>query len=653
MLSTQFKTRFNRQKTISFWLLFSFLYLNFTAFSVGIGFPKSIDFKADRVGEVSAVEVQQTYQSLYNPDSKLVPPTINLTVSTVDFGIALLSWTTTDPAISGSYFIDRDAAASGTWTPIAQVPYNTTPLKYADTISYPYCSPTAFSYRIRFVALAPADNAVSNTANITLSDITPPDFVKDDIVTINISTKPQLTWTPLVGDDISGYRISRYNGFQWDSITTVPANSTGFVDQQVMDACNKSYSYVITTFDKCGQASTQLYQTNLKQTINLDVSPIDDCERLAKLTWNKYLLMPGGLGGYRVLRRIDTPTVYGTATVIKTITDTLRTAYTDAYQFTKGNYYYYQVEAFGTVGAATSASCWFGKKYSGYNIPDSVYITQASVQDDSFVRVNFHSSPDSTVKKLILERSVNGGGTFLAIDSLIFETDFVPHDYFIDDAAAEVHSRSYDYRLVAVDYCGIRRILSNVSKSICLKCDGLEATNDLYWNGYQTWQKDVEGYELFRTENGQPANGESVSTFNPSINTYSDPLTSIDPNKKVCYWVVANEKPGNPYLNLATSLSNTCCIYKAASLFMPNAFCPEGVNNRYRPVALYVDPVNFTMTIFNRWGQQIFETNDMISGWDGRTNNELSLAGLYAYYIKYSSVQGSEYTKRGTFLLVR
>ena len=652
MLASQFKTCFNPQKTISLWLLFSFLYLSVPAFSAKTVHFIGYDSKAARISELSEVDGQQTPLASYNPDSKLVAPTINLTVSTVDFGIALLSWSTTDPALAGSYFVDRDATASGTWTQIALVPYNTSPLQYNDTISYPYCGPTAFSYRIRFIALAPADNAVSNTANITLSDITPPDFVKDDIVTINISTKPQLTWTPLVGDDISGYRISRYNGFQWDSITTVPANSTGFVDQQVIDGCTKSYSYVITTFDKCGQPSTQLYQTNLKQTINLDVSPIDDCERLEKLTWNKYLLMPGGLGGYKVWRRIDSgnPIVYGTPSVIATITDTL---YTDAYQFTKGNYYYYFVEAFGIVGAAASSSCWQGWKYTGYNIPDSVYITQASVQDDSFVRVSFHSSPDSTVKKLILERSVNGGGTFLPIDSLIFETDFVPHDYFIDDAAAEVHSRSYDYRLVAIDYCGIRRILSNVSKSICLKCDGLEATNDMYWNGYQTWQKDVEGYELFRTENGQPANGESVSTFNPSINTYSDPLTSIDPNKKVCYWIVANEKPGNPYLNLATSLSNTCCIYKAASLFMPNAFCPEGVNNRYRPVALYVDPVTFTMTIFNRWGQQIFETNDMISGWDGHTNNELSLAGLYAYIIKYSSVQGSEYTKRGTFLLVR
>jgi len=567
----------------------------------------------------------------------------------IESRIALITWTTNDPAMLGNYFIERDAAASGTWTTIAQIAYNILPLEYRDTISFPYCAPTSFSYRIRFESNPTGNDATSNVGVVLLSDKTNPENVTNEIVSINFNTKPEIKWTPVAGDDIMGYRIDRFDGFKYDSIATQFADSSHFTDKSIIDGCNKSYSYVIITLDGCGLRSAPSYFPK-KTTINLDVSPIEECERLAKLSWNTYSLMPGGLGGYQVYRRIN----YGPKELIATITDTTLTNYTDSANFINGYDYTYSIDAFSAKGLGTSSSCVWSWKYVGYNVPDSIYITKVSVQDDSFVRISFHSSPDSTVKKLVLERSLDLGATFSAIDSLVFTTDFVPKDFFIDDEDVDVHARSYDYRLIAIDYCGTRKVLStNVSRSICLKCEGYELSNDLFWNTYQTWQKGVTGYEVFRTMNGQPANGESLGTINAGSNTLSDPLTSIDPNKKACYWIVASENPGNPYLSQATSLSNSCCINKAASLFMPNAFCPEGINNHYKPVALYVNPVNFTMTIFNRWGQQIFETNDLLSGWDGRVNNELSPIGLYAYIIKYSSVGGQANTKRGTFLLVR
>jgi gliding motility-associated-like protein len=646
MLPQLFKISLNLQKTIFFWFLF--FYLIVPTFSANTNHSLINNSQSNEVSQSLKHDKKPTSFSSYNTDYKLIPPTIVLTVVPFEARIALISWTTNDPVMNGIYYLERDASASGSWTLIAQFPYNTASLKYSDTISFPYCTPTSFSYRVRFESNPTGNDATSNLEVALLSDKTNPENVTNEIVSINLNTKPEIKWTSVVGDDIMGYRIDRFNGFSWDSIATQFADSTHFVDKSVTDGCNKSYAYVIITLDGCGLRSAPSYLPK-KETINLEVEPIKECERLAKLSWNTYSLMPGSLGGYNVYRRIN----YGPKELIATITDTLVTNYTDSANFINGYDYTYFIDAFSANGTGTSSSCVWSWKYVGYNVPDSIYITSASVQDDSFVRISFHSLPDSTVKKLILERSLDLGLTFTPIDSLVFATDFIPEDFFIDDASAEVHTRSYDYRLVAIDYCGTRKILSNVSRSICLKCEGYEASNDLFWNTYQTWQKGVSGYEVFRTLSGLPTNGETIGNINAGSNTLSDPLTSIDPNKKACYWVVASENPGNPYLSKATSLSNTCCINKAASLFMPNAFCPEGINNRYRPVALYVNPVSFTMTIFNRWGQQIFETTDLLSGWDGRTNKELSPVGLYAYIIKYSSVGGQEYTKRGTFLLVR
>ncbi|MFZ4549950.1 MAG: hypothetical protein ACOYN4_21050, partial [Bacteroidales bacterium] len=549
MLAQLFKLSLSLKKTIFFWFLF--LYLILPTYSATTNHYLSITKKSIDLLESVKSEYFPTLPTSYNPDAKLVPPNIILTVVPIESRIALITWYTNDPTMLGNYFIERDAAASGSWTTIAQIPYNISPLEYRDTISFPYCTPTSFSYRIRFESNPTGNDATSNVEVVSLSDKTNPENITNEIVSINSGTKPEIKWTSVVGDEIMGYRIDRFNGFSWDSIATQFADSTHFVDKSVTDGCKKSYAYVIITLDGCGLRSAPSYLPK-KETINLDVSPIEECERLAKLSWNTYALMPGGLGGYQVWRRTN----YGPKELIATITDTLRTSYTDSANFINGYDYTYSIDAFSATGTGISSSCVWSWKYVGYNVPDSIYITSVSVQDDSYVRVSFHSSPDSTVKKLILERSLDLGATFLPIDSLIFATDFVPKDFFIDDANVDVHARSYDYRLIAVDYCGTRKVLStNIARSICLKCEGYELSNDLFWNTYQTWQKGVAGYEVFRTLNGQPANGESLGNINAGSNTHSDPLTSIDPNKKACYWVVASENPGNPYLSQATSLS--------------------------------------------------------------------------------------------------
>ncbi|MCH7624110.1 MAG: gliding motility-associated C-terminal domain-containing protein, partial [Nitrospinae bacterium] len=42
------------------------------------------------------------------------------------------------------------------------------------------------------------------------------------------------------------------------------------------------------------------------------------------------------------------------------------------------------------------------------------------------------------------------------------------------------------------------------------------------------------------------------------------------------------------------------------------------MNEYFRPVGVGIDPDNFEMKIFDRWGDLIFSTNDYKEGWDGR-----------------------------------
>lgn len=579
--------------------------------------------------------------------AKLVPPTIILSGIGFESRIAQLSWTTSDPSAVGVYTIERDSWASGVWLVVAQLPYNV-PLQYDDTITWPFCDSLAdLTYRVSFEVTATGEIGTSNIIPLALQDMTQPVNAENVIVSISNGNNkyPLISWDQVKGDDISGYEINHWTGF-WTYLTTKPPDSTSSIDKTVNDVCLKSYSYAVITLDGCGLRSVPDYA--MRSTITLNLSVIQPCDRLANLTWNPYIAMPGGLGGYRIYRKVDN----GTPTEIANLTDTTKTSYTDAFQFEDGRIYSYYIMAYSVTGSGSSHSCEVGIKYSGSAVPDSVYITQVSVEADKNIKISFNSEPLGTVKKLILERSIDGG-IFQPVDSIYNQYAFVEKLGSFTDTTVNVHSQSYSYRLIAVDVCGTTSIYSNISKSIFLQCDTTSTQNIINWNAYESWLKDVEGYKIFRTVAGQPAGGELLQSVSSSTLTYPDLATDVDPTKQACYWVVAAENPGNPYLTNAFSYSNTCCIIKGATLFMPNAFRPGGINDRFKPVATFVDPQSFKMTIFNRWGQQLFETTDMVNGWNGEINGQFANEGLYAFIVTYKSVGGEDYTKRGTVMVVR
>jgi gliding motility-associated-like protein len=70
--------------------------------------------------------------------------------------------------------------------------------------------------------------------------------------------------------------------------------------------------------------------------------------------------------------------------------------------------------------------------------------------------------------------------------------------------------------------------------------------------------------------------------------------------------------------------------------FIPNAFTPDGdeYNNVFLPVFNNsFDKQSYTMLIFNRWGEILFESRDLAVGWDGTYMGETCKEGQYAYKI--------------------
>ncbi|RLD39169.1 MAG: hypothetical protein DRI89_13765 [Bacteroidetes bacterium] len=91
--------------------------------------------------------------------------------------------------------------------------------------------------------------------------------------------------------------------------------------------------------------------------------------------------------------------------------------------------------------------------------------------------------------------------------------------------------------------------------------------------------------------------------------------------------------------------------------YMPNAFTPngDGLNDTFRAVPKYDYISNYQLTIYNRWGQQIFECNDIDCGWDGTYQSNPSPNGVYIYRIVYEEISqpGKTKTLEGMVVLVR
>ncbi len=90
-----------------------------------------------------------------------------------------------------------------------------------------------------------------------------------------------------------------------------------------------------------------------------------------------------------------------------------------------------------------------------------------------------------------------------------------------------------------------------------------------------------------------------------------------------------------------------------SELFIPNAFSPndDSNNDTYFISGSCIDEMD--LTIFNRWGEKVFETSDQTQSWDGAFKGEKQNAGVYMYSFKGKLSTGETVDKKGNITLMR
>jgi len=109
-------------------------------------------------------------------------------------------------------------------------------------------------------------------------------------------------------------------------------------------------------------------------------------------------------------------------------------------------------------------------------------------------------------------------------------------------------------------------------------------------------------------------------------------------------------------INAAGCPDTTCQPVSAIvtdAVDVPNAFTPlsSDINNKVFVKGFGITKLQFI--IWNRWGQKVFETNDVNIGWDGKFKGVVQPMDAYAYTLSVEFSDGKRATKKGDITLIR
>ena len=98
-------------------------------------------------------------------------------------------------------------------------------------------------------------------------------------------------------------------------------------------------------------------------------------------------------------------------------------------------------------------------------------------------------------------------------------------------------------------------------------------------------------------------------------------------------------------LGCSDTTSHWISVSEGVLIYVPNSFTPDG--DEINPLFLTsfigdFDAFNFEMIIYDRWGQRVFLSNDVYSGWDGTHGGNYAPSGTYTWVINYKRKENDE-----------
>lgn len=115
------------------------------------------------------------------------------------------------------------------------------------------------------------------------------------------------------------------------------------------------------------------------------------------------------------------------------------------------------------------------------------------------------------------------------------------------------------------------------------------------------------------------------------------------------YWVTVSNNCGVTADTINIIVKECDVILEMPNIFTANN---DGINDVFYPVKM-VGITQFELSIYNRWGQRLFETEDLKTGWKGDFNGTLCPSGTYYWIINYTDIYDNHLSKKGFLTLLQ
>lgn len=139
------------------------------------------------------------------------------------------------------------------------------------------------------------------------------------------------------------------------------------------------------------------------------------------------------------------------------------------------------------------------------------------------------------------------------------------------------------------------------------------------------------------------------------LNNYSIPNPVFNYDKTTEYTVLLRSTTGCLTVDtVSVKVVDEYTGTQPPDLFVPKAFSPngDGKNDQLFPYPAKIRELKF-FRVYNRWGQLMFETNQLLKGWNGMFNGRPQVMDAYSWTAEAIGLDGSIIKRAGTSALLR
>jgi gliding motility-associated-like protein len=154
--------------------------------------------------------------------------------------------------------------------------------------------------------------------------------------------------------------------------------------------------------------------------------------------------------------------------------------------------------------------------------------------------------------------------------------------------------------------------------------------------------------------NNESIGGDSYSwDFGDSDTSSIENPTHIYPTNAITDYIVTLIVTTNR--GCVDTVKKTLRVREEFTFYAPSAFSPDGdgINDFFICKGNGIDLDNYYLAIYDRWGEIIWETNDLYDAWDGIAKTHKKVQnGLYKWHVIYKNSDGVEYKKTGNVTVI-